>query len=217
MKPIASRKTTRELVYEQLKNGILNGTINRQAILTETELAKTLNTSRTPIREAIADLTNEGLLVHLPQKGSITREIKEHEIEQMFYLRNSIEMKGLSILVEEINQDEIEELKQVIALQEVAIKENNRIRYIELDQLFHRKMLLFANQNLLEQIFKEIYNLSLLTGHVAITKEGRMEEVIQEHKKIIYALENKETAAAQGYLKLHLEATGRHVKENFFI
>lgn len=213
MQPIASRKTTKELVYDQLKKGILNGTISRQEILTETKLADSLNTSRTPIREAIADLINEGLLVHLPRKGFQVRKIEEHELDQIFYLRLSIELKGISILTQTISKEEVQHLKKMIAEQETAIRENDRIKYIELDQTFHRKMLLFAKQNLFEQIFKELYNLSLLIGHTAITKEGRMEEVIREHKSIVQALEQKNSEDATKCLKAHLYTTGESVKK----
>lgn len=216
MKPIATRKTTKELVYDQLKKGILNGTISRQEILTETRLAETLNTSRTPIREAVADLTNEGLLVHIPRKGFQVREIKEHELEQIFYLRSSIEMKGISILTKKVTTVQIEKLNSIISEQEIAIQEGDRIKYIELDQTFHRKILLFAKQNLLEQIFKEIYNLSLLIGHAAITKEGRMEEVIREHRDIVKALKSNQENQAVDCLNKHLNATGKSVKKRFY-
>src|SRR5699024_3129156 len=95
MRPIDNRKTTKELVYDQLKKNILNGTIGQEEILTETNLADTLQTSRTPVREAIADLLNEGLLVHIPRKGFQVRKIDRHELDQILYLRLSIEMRGV--------------------------------------------------------------------------------------------------------------------------
>lgn|SRR5690625_333244 len=215
MRPIANRKTTKELVYDQLKKNILNGTIGQEEILTETNLADTLQTSRTPVREAIADLLNEGLLVHIPRKGFQVRKIDRHELDQILYLRLSIEMKGVSILTEAITEAEIETLRQFITKQEAAIRENDRIKYIELDQAFHRKMLQFAKQNFLEQIFEELYNLTLLIGHAAITKEGRMEEVIKEHKSIVQALEEKKSDQATKFLKEHLNITGESVINHF--
>lgn len=212
MQPIATRKTAKELVYDQLKKGILNGTINRENILTETILADTFKISRTPIREAVSELVNEGLIVHIPRKGFKVREIKEHELEQIFYLRNSIEMKGLTSLSKRITEEKIKKLKQIITNQEKVILENDRIKFIELDQRFHRTILVLANQNVLEQIFKEIYNLSLLIGHAAITREGRMEEVILEHKEIIEQLENNEADKAVKSLEKHIKATGESVK-----
>src|SRR5699024_7948030 len=151
-----------------------------------------------------------------PRKGYQVRKIDRHELDQILYLRLSIEMKGVSILTEAITEAEIETLRQFITKQEAAIRENDRIKYIELDQTFHRKMLLFAKQNLLEQIFKELYNLSLLIGHAAITKEGRMEEVIREHKSIVQTLEQQDAEGATTFLKSHLNLTGESVKKRFY-
>lgn len=212
MQPITTRKTTKELVYDQLKKGILNGTISRKEILTETKLAETLNTSRTPIREATADLLNEGLLVHIPRRGYQVRAIEPHELDQIVYLRSSIEMKGLSLLAKKITEEEIQLLYKIISDQEMAIREMDRITYIELDQTFHRTMLQLAKQNLLEQIFKELYNLSLLIGHAAITTEGRMEEVIEEHQGIVKALEEKDEEKAKKCMQSHLSTTIRRAR-----
>lgn len=217
MRPIATRKTTKELVYDQLKRGILNGTISKDEYLTEMKLAETLNISRTPIREAAADLENEGLLIHVQRKGFKIREINESELEQIFYLRNSIEMKGISILIDTINNSQVNQLEAIVDLQEEAIKMDDRIKYIELDQSFHRTMLRMAGQNLLEQIFKEIYNLSLLIGHAAITKEGRMDEVILEHREIIESLRNKDENGAKKHLNKHLKETGKSAKKKFYL
>ncbi|WP_067725904.1 GntR family transcriptional regulator [Oceanobacillus damuensis] len=213
MKPIAKRKTTKEMVYEQLKRAILNGDINHTEILTETYLANSLNTSRTPIREAVADLIKEGLLIHIQRKGFCVRKIEDHEMEQILYLRSSIEMKGVTLLAKTVSSDEIEILNSIISGQQDAIKNQDRIKYIELDQIFHRQILKFSNQNLLEGILQELYNLSLLIGHAAIMKEGRMEEVIQEHKNIVKALEKKNEYNAAELMKEHLLITGASVRK----
>jgi DNA-binding GntR family transcriptional regulator len=217
MKPISKGKTAKELVYDQLKRAILSGQISQQEILTETLLANTLNTSRTPIREAVADLTKEGLLVHIPRKGFSVREISDHEMDQILYLRKSIEVKGVTLLANTISVDEIESLNRIIAQQEDAIINNDRIKNIELDQLFHSKLLKFSKQNLLEQILHELYNLTLLIGHAAIMKDGRMEEVIHEHKCIVDALKENNGEKAAELMKNHLmitEASVKRIKNN---
>ncbi|WP_337020459.1 GntR family transcriptional regulator [Oceanobacillus massiliensis] len=213
MKPIEKRKTTKEIVYERLKDAILHGDIKHKEVLTETYLADSLETSRTPIREAVSDLVKEGLLTHIPRRGFRVREITEHEMDQIIYLRTSIEIKGVTLLASTITHEDVMVLNHIISQQEEAIKSNNRIEYIELDQLFHRKILRASHQNLLEQIHKELYNLTRLIGHAAITKEGRMEDVIEEHKNIVRALEEKDDLKASEYMKNHLMITGEIVKQ----
>ncbi|WP_188455813.1 GntR family transcriptional regulator [Virgibacillus oceani] len=211
MKPIARKKTTKEIVYDELKKAILTGSISNKEILTETMLSETLETSRTPIREAVADLIKEGLLVQIPRKGFHVREITENEKEQIIFLRLSIETEGLRKLATTITRGQLQELQAIVSEQEQEMKKDDRVRYIELDQIFHRQILKFSNQNLLEQILQEMYNLTRLVGHSALMKEGRMIEVIQEHKEILTALENNNGKEAVDLMRKHLEITKANV------
>lgn len=213
LKPIIKRKTTKEMVYEQLKTEILSGNIGHEKIMTETSLAESLHISRTPVREAVSDLTKEGLLVHFPRKGFMVRRINEHEMEQILYLRRAIEKRSMKMLVKHINEEDLNILDKVIAEQKEAINNNDRIRYIELDQTFHRKLLKMSNQNILENILQELYNLTLLIGHTAISNEGRMEEVIKEHGAILEALRKGRKEEASLLMERHLVATGESVQK----
>lgn len=213
MEPIARRKTTKEIVYDQLKRSILGGQLDPDEIMTETSLAESLHISRTPVREAVSDLTKEGLLIHIPRKGFKVRQINEHDMEQILYLRISIEMRSIKMLINHITDNELDDLDHVVNEQQKAIQNNDRVLYIELDQIFHRKLLKLSNQNILEQILQDLYNLTLLIGHAAISKEGRMEEVIQEHRLILSALRERDEEKATDLMKNHLLTTAASVKK----
>lgn len=160
MEPIARRKTTKEIVYDQLKRSILSGELDPNQMMTETSLAESLHISRTPVREAVGDLTKEGLLIHIPRKGFKVRRIDEDDMEQILYLRISIEMRSVKMLIDHITDEELKKLDALIDEQQIAIQNNDRIRYIELDQILHRHLLKLSNQNILEQILQELYNLT---------------------------------------------------------
>lgn len=211
IKPVIKNKTTREIVYEDLKKAILTKEISDKEILTETLLAEALNTSRTPIREAVAELTKEGLLVHIPRKGFQVRKISKNESNQIIFLRKTIEAEGIIKLCDSIEQSQISELEKVVEEQNNAMKINNRILFIELDLLFHRKLLQFADLLVFEQILQEMYNLTLLVGHHALMKEGRMKEVITEHSEILLALKKKDSSEAEKRLIEHLNITKQYV------
>lgn len=209
--PIGKVKTTKEVVYDQIKNAIFNGDINRDEMITETMLAQSLDTSRTPVREAVGDLLNEGLLVSVPRKGLKVREITPSEKEQIIFLRLSIEKEGLKKLVPQVTPTQIIHLRGIIEVQKEALLENNRIKFIEMDQKFHRKIVYFAEQQLLGDILLNIYNLSRLIGHQALAKNGRMEEVIVEHLQIIDALEKKDMTLVQKCMEDHLLKTSESI------
>jgi DNA-binding GntR family transcriptional regulator len=205
--PIERVKTTKEVVYDQIKDAIFNGDIKQDELITEVMLAQSLNTSRTPVREAVGDLLKEGLLVSVPRKGLKVREITPSEKEQIMYLRNSIEREGLKRLLPNVTEAQIHYLRDIVENQREAMENNNRISFIEMDQKFHRKIIYFSEQHLLGDILLNIYNLSRLIGHQALAKKGRMEEVIEEHIQIIDALENKDLDLAQKCMSDHLYKT----------
>lgn len=215
MKPVAKKRTTKEIVYEELRKAIFSGSISIDEILTETMLADSLQTSRTPIREAVASLISEGLLVHIPRKGFQVRKITEGEKEQIMFLRTSIESEGLRKLSADIKSEQIKILRNIIEEQKQVIVDNNKIDFIELDLKFHRQILKFSNQNLLSQILEDLYNLTRIIGHHALMKTGRMEEVIGEHEKVIDALERQEAEKAVVLMAEHLERTREIVKLDF--
>lgn len=205
--PIRQQRTTKEIVYIELKSAILNGQMKKGVIFTETELANSLNTSRTPVREVVSDLIKDGLLVSIPRKGVKIREISEEEKDQIAFLRLAIETEGVRQLAETITDDQLEELSLIVKEQEEAMEDNDRLTYVELDQTFHRTILHFSNLYLLEEVFQSLYNLTRLIGHKALRKEGRMREVIQEHFDIIQTLKSKNAEKAKACVKLHLTKT----------
>ncbi|RPF54327.1 GntR family transcriptional regulator [Aquisalibacillus elongatus] len=207
LKPIQKKKTSKELVYDELKNAILHGAISPDELLTEISLSETFNVSRTPIRESLAELTKEGLLVHVQRKGFKIRQISDNEKEQIIYLRKSMEQECIRKLASSIRDDQIHELEEILIEQEDAAKQNDRVRNIELDQMFHKTLLEFAEQNMFKKIFLDLYNLTRVIGHEALMKKGRMEEVIEEHRAIIDALKEHDEELAVNKLLFHLSNT----------
>ncbi|GLB60296.1 GntR family transcriptional regulator [Cytobacillus sp. NCCP-133] len=211
MNPVKS-KTTKEIVYDEIKNAIFNGNIKGDEVITETILAQSLNTSRTPVREAVGDLLKDGLLVSVPRKGLKVREITPSEKDQIIFLRISIETEGLKRIIPVSKPSQIQHLKELVDLQKQAMEKNDRIEFIELDQKFHRKILFFAEQHLLGDILLNLYNLTRLIGHQALAKKGRMEEVIQEHSTIVDALQVKDELQATSLMEQHLKQTKKSIE-----
>ncbi|PWW31420.1 DNA-binding GntR family transcriptional regulator [Cytobacillus oceanisediminis] len=211
MNPVKS-KTTKEIVYDEIKNAIFNGSIKGDEVITETILAQSLNTSRTPVREAVGDLLKDGLLVSVPRKGLKVREITPSEKDQIIFLRISIETEGLKRIIPVIKPSHIQYLNDLIEMQKEAMEKNDRIEFIELDQKFHRKILFFAEQHLLGDILLNLYNLTRLIGHQALAKKGRMEEVIVEHSQIVEALQLMDELQATKLMEQHLLQTKESIE-----
>ncbi|GGF93105.1 GntR family transcriptional regulator [Paenibacillus abyssi] len=212
LKPIDRQLTTKERVYKEIKDVILNGHISSEEIFTEVKMANLLNTSRTPVREALQDLIKEGLIFTIPRKGMAVRKVTESEIEQIFLLRTSIESEIILKLTEIITPEQLEELHQICNEQEEAMSQDDEITFIKLDQCFHMKLTKLVDYQLIEQVLLNLHNLSQLIGLRAIKKSNRMMEVLAEHREIIKSMEMKHGELAAKSMMDHLNKTKNSVK-----
>ncbi|MDQ0219560.1 GntR family transcriptional regulator [Peribacillus cavernae] len=207
LKPI-KQLTTQDIVYKQVKEAILNGVIASEEIFTEVQLAETLNTSRTPVRGAIQNLVKEGLLVSIPRKGLTVRKITAEEQDEIFLLRSSIEVEVIKKLSKShISREQLLPLKVIIQQQEEAMKNDDNITFIDLDQTFHLSLTRLANYTLMEQVLNNLHNLTQLMGLKAVSRKGRMKDVLKEHRQIIQAIEERDSKSASKFILDHLYKT----------
>jgi DNA-binding GntR family transcriptional regulator len=211
LKPI-ERETTKEKVYQQIKHVILNGQISSNEIFTEVKMAEHLNTSRTPVREALQDLLKEGLIVTVPRKGLTVRKVTESEVEQIFFLRESIEREVVRKLSGTITERQLEYLQNICRDQEEMMKNKDEVSFINLDQKFHITLAAFAEYELVKEILLNLHNLSHLIGLRALKKQNRMKEVLEEHLSIIEALQSGEAELATQRISKHLANTNESIK-----
>ena len=129
------------------------------------------------------------------------------EVEQVFLLRRVIEGEVLNKVVKTITVEDLSSLKELLSQQEQATEDGNKMRFIELDQMFHNKLIEIAGYSLVQEMVVYLHNLTRLIGHQAIMVEGRMEEVIKEHCEIVKALEEKDYLQSREKMIIHLRNT----------
>lgn len=213
LNPIVKEETTKERVYRQVKEAILNGNISPDVIFTEVQLAEQLNTSRTPVRETVQDLLKEGLIVSIPRKGLQVKKITSIEQEQISLLRTAIETNIIRKMTNKITGEQLDSLKKLYQKQMRAKEKNDHLTFIELDQQFHAFPLKVLNYTLAEEIILNLNELTRLVGLQALGKYGRMNEVLEEHEVIIRAIEKRDGELAADAMKIHLENTNETLEE----
>lgn len=212
LEPIVKELTTQEKVYYKIKQSILNGIVDQEAIFTELKLADSLNTSRTPVRAALQDLANEGLIVQIPRKGFKVRNFTEKEQEEIFLLRTSIETQVIQKVAEVITSKQIVALKEILKEQEKAMLEEKVVEFIDLDQSFHNYLVEVGQFNIIKQILLNLQELSKLIGLKALSYKGRMQKVWEEHQEIIASLEKHDPQFASETMFKHLKSTSQTLK-----
>ena len=130
-------KPLREIVSDALRQAIRDGLLPPGERLMEIPLAEELGVSRTPIREAIRILEQEGLVVMIPRRGTYVADMSLKDVTEVFELRSILEELAAELAAERITNEEIEALEQHLVEIGNYMNENNLDKVVQADILFH--------------------------------------------------------------------------------
>ncbi|POX38920.1 GntR family transcriptional regulator [Streptomyces sp. Ru73] len=133
------QRTSRRAVYDTLRRKVLTLELPPGAALSENELAASLGVSRTPVRESLILLSQEGLVQIFPQVGSFVSRVDPAKVADAQFLREAVELAALDDLPAELDADLVEELRGNLAEQRrpgLGLEE-----FFELDEAFHHALL----------------------------------------------------------------------------
>jgi DNA-binding GntR family transcriptional regulator len=205
------RVTLRDQARARIRHLILTGALPSGQAFSEAVLASTLGISRTPVREAIQQLTNEGLLDATGFSGVRVHVVTDEEQEEIILLRSTLEVLAVKRLATTATKEQIDSLKATLARQAEFVDEKQRWSFLEMDQAFHLQLAEFARLTLTQKILRDIRNLFYLMGLAAVTIQGRSQAVMVEHRRIVDALARHDPEAAADAVLRHLDHTRRMI------
>ncbi len=192
-------------VLHQLRVAIVTGALPPGTHLVEVELATRLAVSRGPVREALARLEHEGLVVNYPYRGRFVAEITEEDIHEIYDLRRLIEGRAVESLGEKLDPADIERLREIRKQMVLALNEGRNEDFADLDIEFHRQIITMSKR---ERLLKIWNTLSSVT-HAFIVFNARNDPeaialIAGPHETILEALIRHDTVAAREALIQHL-------------
>ena len=132
-----TKKSMEQMVYETLKNAILNRTLAPGTQLIESTISEKMKVSRTPIRNAIKDLALEGVVTIIPNRGAFIIQPSVEEIVQAFRMREELECTAIKFGLDKIEKDDIEKLNNIIEEEFKALRDRNIFEYLAMNKEFH--------------------------------------------------------------------------------
>ena len=199
--------SSRQKVYQYIKDCITSLSLRPGDMIHERDLAQTLGMSRTPVREALQSLQDEGWLTVIPRKGYVVCSLSKTEIEEVLQLRIIVGTAGIRLSVGRTSPAAIAHLKALVAQQEAAIAVCDYAKFIEIDMLLHIAMVQLAGNRRLSSIAEALLDTFQRVGLEAIRGKREFSEPLAEHKRIIAALEEGDGVTAERLLVEHIEFT----------
>jgi len=199
--------------YRCLRDGILRGELPPGTVLAETELAGKIGGSRTPIRHALLRLHQEGLIEVGPRRQSIVRGFTPDRRREMQQLREALEAVAVRQACEVMEIHEIDELRLLLIRQRRAAAEGNENEFLDLDENLHLRIAEGARMPILHAFLTQLRGF-VRVAHLGESRPPRaLAEVVDEHERIVDALESRDVEAALRALADHLARTSYALKE----
>jgi DNA-binding GntR family transcriptional regulator len=195
-------KPLREMVFESLREAIILGRLKPGERLMEIQLAEEMGVSRTPVREAIRKLELEGFVVMVPRKGAYVAGVSVKDIADVFEVRSALEGLAAGLASERITEEEMEDLEKAI-LQ--ISGEEDILTVVKGDSLFHEIIYKASRNQRLTQIITHLQEQINRFRLTSLSVPGRLKIAVGEHKKIVEAINSRNTDLANRLASEHME------------
>lgn len=193
-----------EMVFQKLREDILNGHYQPQEELRETAVGRALGVSRTPVREALRQLELEGLVTIIPNKGAVVNGISEQDIQDIYLIRARLEGLCARMAAERIDPAKLEELEEVVMLTRFHEEKGHADQLVRLDSRFHNLLYESCKSKILEKELKDFHQYIRRVRKHAWAKERRAQQSTLEHAAVLDAIKARDPQKADRLATLHI-------------
>ena len=202
--PLAERQSLREQVAGALRAAVVSGEMQPGMVYSAPSLAARFGVSATPVREALLDLTKEGLVESVRNKGFRVTEVTDAQLDEITELRALIEIPTVIHLAESIEPAQVEALRPLAQDICRAATADDLIAYIEADTRFHVALLALAGNDRLVELVGELRAQTRLYGLAKLVEEHRLMSSAEEHFEILDALAAGDASATDDLMRRHI-------------
>jgi DNA-binding GntR family transcriptional regulator len=214
--PLASPASFKRQAYTALKNAIASMDVYRSRTeirLDERRLAQEFGISRTPVREAMAQLEREGFVRSEPRRGVYVVRKTKREVIELITAWAALESMAARLITENASDEDIASLRRMF-----ATFENGEIRahldeYSEINIGFHQTIIRMSGNNALINLAENLFTHMRMIRRKTIGEKDRVDRSIRDHMHIIEALEARDTLRAESLVRDHALGLAKHVEQ----
>ena len=216
VKPLDTSTSFRNQAYQAIKEAITAANIYAhpsEIRLDERQLSQALGVSRTPIREAMTLLEQEGFLRTLPRRGVFIIRKTRREIVEMVHVWAALESMAARLATQRASDREIAKLRAMMADFQVARPDEHMDEYSDANIAFHQAIITMSGCDLIADITENLFLHVRAIRKVTISQDNRASRSIVDHMRIIEALEQRDTEAAERLVRQHTLDLAAHVEK----
>lgn len=192
-------------VFEKIEYDILSGKYKIGEIISEKRLSSELGVSRTPIREALGRLSEEGLVGDSPS-GTVVLGITDEDVDDFYEVKRRIEILAVCRACKLIDEDGLRDLENIVEHQEFYAMKGDTEKIRDLDTDFHATLYKYCGSRVLEKILLPLHRKIIKYRSASLKgSKNRQLESIKEHREIYEALKEKDENKLERLMKNHIE------------
>lgn len=200
-----------ETVYERLKQDIFDFRLLPGDRLTETELADSLQVSRTPVRQALSRLEQEGYLKVAFRNGWTLSPFDFDRFEQLYDLRIVLELAAVEQICSAADMPDLSALAAIwLVPPEERLTDARTVA--ENDEAFHQELVIATGNAEMTRVHRDVSEKIRIIRRLDFTKGERIQATYDEHARILRLLQARDAAAAGRLLRTHIEASKTEVR-----
>jgi len=205
--PVARTATAQ--VHEAIKQRILDGSYRPHDYIRETSVARELEVSRTPVREALRELVSEGWLEAIPHHGARVVAWTEKDAREVFELRLVLEPMAVRLASERLDRARLDHLEALAERMEalterVEVDPGVRNEIAFLNHEFHRELVLASDNQRLFTMLDMVVRTSVIRRNFNTYDHGALQRSMHHHREILQAIEARSPAWAESVMRAHL-------------
>ena len=212
--PLGDTSTFADRAYTALKDTIVTLNVYEQpgeVRLDERQLASDLGISRTPVREAMAQLEREGFVRSVPRRGIYVVRKSKKEVIEMITAWAALESMAARLITANATTDEIASLRRMFATFENGQARAHLDEYSEVNIEFHQTIIRMSRNHVLIDLAENLFTHMRMIRRKTIGEKDRADRSIRDHMNIIEALEARDTARAEELVRNHALGLAEHV------
>ena len=203
--PMVESRPIREIAYDVLKKAIITGEIPAGERIVETEYADRLHISRTPLREALRKLERDGLVEYVMRRGVIVHAFTSEDVDQIYTIRNSLEMLTLPYIIENATAEDIAALREKLSRMDKMMEKDDLEALSPLAREFHTSLTAISGKNRILRVIEGQDEYIRRFSAMAIKQENRRSTAHEEHHRLVDLVESKDLPAFEELMKNHIE------------
>lgn len=200
----------RELVRTAIRTRIIEGTLAPGQRIIEREFAQELQVSRLPIREAVRMLEKEGFVTVLPRRGAVVRQLNLTDIEELFDVREALEVLAARRAAEHASEAEVRQLEKTLREAAEATSNRRRAKEFEHRERFHDQIIAMAHNTLLAGLLEPLQD----RLHWLFRQTDDPDSLLEEHRALYEAVATRDADAAGAEALAHVRRNRRRLLQS---